>query len=785
VNLPERIGPYAIERELGRGGMGIVYAGVHVEVGRPAAIKVLLNEQKGEDRFWRECEALGRLQHPGIVQVYEAGVYGGHPYLALEFVAGKTLDDALNTGGTWDSERTARLGLELCDAMAYVHERGLLHRDLKPENVLLDTQGKAKVTDFGLVRGVGVEALTKTGVMVGTPSFMPPEQAGGEKEKVCPASDVYSLGATLFMVLTGQPPFQGDSPYSTIALVFTSPPPRVSSLVPSVDPVLDDILLRCLAKQPGERYPDAAALGEALRSYLGGELEASSRAPRTALIGGITVMACLVLLIGGLLVKKYTAQKATPTPEKRVRTQSEARRAWRKIKRSGTSAELRQWCLDFAEVAGDDLPKVKRRLAEVSWQELGGPEPAPGRSDLRPLGWFKGAKAWLVEHSETAPRPILDQAQTMIAPWKSAHDAPILCSLRLAPAPKKEEHVVEADALVLAGDRILIYGEGGAKVLEPDGSFERLELGPNSAEQVVGADRVGEVLTLLQHGQVKRSIPAGFQAAAFAKATPDGAAVHSGVRAFVALPLGERTLVAGESLLPGTLGKGDGGGAYLVYEKGLKSSPFPPCQRTPAQIRAGIADRTGKRVFLTGGGTGALDGDYFLSEFEVGPSGLERGQSHRSQAAGLSLILSPNEERLFVGLNRGGGSLYLTESLDRLPLILGPTPKDSSTDTAAGVAIQAMGAVFLESGILVSYDFAASGSKGSGWLAFYPSERVDAASIRAAADNPGTPAEPSWQRDLPGRPRTIAVNQDQTLLFVGTRAGEVWVIPAPPKDLAK
>jgi len=784
MSLPERIGPYRIERELGRGGMGIVYAGVHEGVVRRAAIKVLLNAEKGEDRFWRECEALGQLRHPGIVQVYEAGVHGGHPYLALEFVPGKTLDDNLSTGGPWDSERTARLGLELCDAMAYVHQGGLLHRDLKPENVLLDEAGRAKITDFGLVRGVGTEALTKTGVMVGTPSFMPPEQAGGEKDKICPASDVYSLGATLYMVLTGEPPFRGDSPYSTIALVFTSPPPRASALMPSVDPVLDDILLRCLAKQPQDRYPDAAALGEALRAYLGGELEASARTPRGALVGGIVVLSCLVLLIGGLLVQKYSKGKATPTATTPVRTQAEARKAWRKIKRSGTSVELRQWCLEFGEVAADDLPKVKRRLAEVSWGERGGAEPKPGQDDLRPLGWFRGAAAWLAEHGDHAPRPLVDQAQALVDPWRSTKDAPILCSLTLTP-PKLRDEVLEADAILLGEDRVLVFGDGGAKVLEPSGSFTPFDLGPHAKKaSVVSANRSGDSLTMIIAGSVIRSSPTGWSAAPLASLSADGAAIASGVRAFSATPLGDRTLVTGESLVAGGQGKGDERGGYLLFEEGLRSSPFPACQQTPSLIRAATANRDGTRVFLTGGGSGALAGDYFLTELQVGPAGLSGERTYRSQAAGLSLLLSPDEERLFVGLNRGGGSMYLTNELDQFPLILGPTLKNRSAETAAGVAIQAGGAVFLKRGILVCYEFAAD-KNSRGWLSFYPSERVEAAAIRAAADTPGNPAEPSWHRDLPGRPRSIVTNEDQTLLYIGSRLGKVWVVPVPPEDLSK
>ena len=498
---------------------------------------------------------------------------------------------------------------------------------------------------------------------------------------------------------------------------------------------------------------------------------------------GIGVLTCLVLLIGGLLIRKYASGKATPTPQARVRTKSEARKAWRKIKRSGTSAELRQWCLDFNEVAGDDVPKVRRRLAEVTWEELGGPAPKPGEADLRPLAWSKGARIWLNRHDHEAPRSLVDQARALTHPWKSAKDTPILCSLTLAP-PTLKEGALEADAILLGEDRVLIYGHGGAKVLGPSGNFKTLDLGPRSGK-VGGASRAGEGFILIVGREVIRSSPTGWNATPTASLSADGAAINTGVRAFAALPLGPRTLIAGESLVPGGTGQGDGGGAYALFEEGL-SSPLPPFQRTPSQIRAAIANREGTRVFLTGGGSGALAGDYFLTELQVDSAGLSRERSFRSQAAGLNLRLSPDEERLFVGLNRGGGSLYLTQELGEFPLILGPTKKNSGADTAAGVAIQATGGVFLEHGLLVCYDFfATSKGKGTGWLAFYPSDRIGAAAIRAATDKPGEPAEPAWHRELPGRPRTIVVSQDQTRLYVGSRQGTVWVVPAPPPDLAR
>ncbi|HBP22246.1 MAG TPA: serine/threonine protein kinase, partial [Planctomycetes bacterium] len=206
--------------------------------------------QGAERRFKVEAEALASLDHPSIVRVHDAGhdpATGCH-YFAMEYVEGGALNERLATRGPFAPEEAARLGRDLADALAHAHARGVLHRDVKPRNVLLSRQGRVLLTDFGLVRRTDPEAerLTRTGEIVGTPGYMSPEQASGERSRIGPASDVYGLGATLFAVLTGDAPFTGESSVNVLTAVLREPAPPPSSRRPEVDAALDAIVLRCL-----------------------------------------------------------------------------------------------------------------------------------------------------------------------------------------------------------------------------------------------------------------------------------------------------------------------------------------------------------------------------------------------------------------------------------------------------------------------------------------------------------------------------------------------------------
>ena len=212
----DRVGDYLLHEEIGRGGMGVVYRAEHSLTNGPVAVKRLLRgaSSSAEDqaRFWSEVKAAGSLQHPNVVAVRHAGVHDGQPYLVMSLVEGTTLAKRL-ADGPLPSRDAARLLAPVARAVAHAHAHGVLHRDLKPSNILIDHDGNPLVSDFGLAKRVGAgESLTQSGAVLGTPSYMAPEQAAAGRGTVGPATDVYGLGAVLYQTLTGRPPFQAASP---------------------------------------------------------------------------------------------------------------------------------------------------------------------------------------------------------------------------------------------------------------------------------------------------------------------------------------------------------------------------------------------------------------------------------------------------------------------------------------------------------------------------------------------------------------------------------------------
>jgi tRNA A-37 threonylcarbamoyl transferase component Bud32 len=266
---------YAVLGELGRGGMAVVYKARQTALHRPVALKMILSgAQAGAGdlaRFRAEAEAIARLQHPNIVQIFEVGESAGHHYLALEFVDGGTLAQKLNATPLPPREAAA-LVQTLARAVHYAHERGVIHRDLKPANILLARDGTPKVSDFGLAKQLAQDAgQTQTGAVLGTPSYMAPEQAEGHSKEVGPLTDVYALGAILYDALTGRPPFRAPSVMETLEQVRAQEPVPPRRLQPKVPRSLETVCLKCLEKAPARRYAGAGALAEDLRRYLAEE----------------------------------------------------------------------------------------------------------------------------------------------------------------------------------------------------------------------------------------------------------------------------------------------------------------------------------------------------------------------------------------------------------------------------------------------------------------------------------------------------------------------------------
>jgi WD40 repeat protein len=265
---------YEILGELGRGGMGVVYKARQVGLNRLVALKMILaGGHAGEAeraRFRVEAEAVARLQHPNIVQIHDIGESNGHPFFSLEFVEGGTLAEHLGHRPQ-PPRQAAQLVATLARAVHAAHQAGIVHRDLKPANVLLTADGTPKIADFGLAKRLDAESrLTRSNAIVGTPSYMAPEQVEAGSRNVGPAADVYSLGAILYEMLTGRPPFLAETHVDTILQVVTEtpvPPSRLQSKVPAE---LEAICLKCLNKVPRERYARAAALAEDLERFLAG-----------------------------------------------------------------------------------------------------------------------------------------------------------------------------------------------------------------------------------------------------------------------------------------------------------------------------------------------------------------------------------------------------------------------------------------------------------------------------------------------------------------------------------
>jgi WD40 repeat protein len=262
---------YEVLGVLGRGGMGVVYKARHVQLKRLVALKMILaGAHAGPEelaRFRTEAEAVASLQHPNIVQIYEIGEQEGLPYFSLEFLDGGSLHQKL-AGAPQQPEAAAFLLETLARAMYAAHQRGIVHRDLKPANVLLTTDGVPKVTDFGLAKHLDEDSgRTQSGAIMGTPSYMAPEQAAGQTKEIGPLADVYAVGAILYEMLTGRPPFKGTTVRDTLDQVCSQDPVLPRQLQPKVPRDLETICLKCLRKEPHLRYTSAAELGDDLRRF--------------------------------------------------------------------------------------------------------------------------------------------------------------------------------------------------------------------------------------------------------------------------------------------------------------------------------------------------------------------------------------------------------------------------------------------------------------------------------------------------------------------------------------
>jgi serine/threonine protein kinase/ribosomal protein S27E len=360
-------GKYTLVREIGRGGMGFVYEAVDTQLDRRVALKMLYTSPNAdpkeaaldEERFLREAKLCASLpKHPGIVSVYESGIIDGRRYLAMEFIDGRSMSAWRRMGSVTLRAQVALLR-DVAQAVHHAHEHGVIHRDLKPQNVLVDARNRPNVTDFGLAKSVGQDvalSLTASGMVVGTPSYMSPEQAQG-LATIDRRSDVYSLGVMLYEILTGRLPFTGHSPVDILMKVLRDPlvPPSTAAKtrraaspgrpppdrVPSglvhavIDPGIEAVCLKALARNPDQRYPSAQAFAEDLSAWLKGEPvkavpppapsppDGETRSPRplavaTTVLGVVAVTLAIVLTTGSPPEPKPDPIPAAPPPEPAV-----------------------------------------------------------------------------------------------------------------------------------------------------------------------------------------------------------------------------------------------------------------------------------------------------------------------------------------------------------------------------------------------------------------------------------------------------------------------------------
>jgi len=273
--LPYRFGDYMLDKVLGRGGMGVVYLAHQVNLDRHVAIKMIRSGCLAGDneihRFYAEARSAARLDHPNIVTVHQCGEIDGHHYFSMDYIPGTDLARKIKEGPMTAID-AARYVRDIAQTIAYAHSQGILHRDLKPANVLLNESDQVVITDFGLAKILDSEGgLTQSGAALGTPSYMSPEQADGDSSSQGQTTDVYSIGAILFALLTGRPPFQSSSAVQTIMDVIHKPAPDTVLLRPDVPLDLDTIVAKCLDKNPSNRYPSAISLAEELDRFLRGE----------------------------------------------------------------------------------------------------------------------------------------------------------------------------------------------------------------------------------------------------------------------------------------------------------------------------------------------------------------------------------------------------------------------------------------------------------------------------------------------------------------------------------
>jgi tRNA A-37 threonylcarbamoyl transferase component Bud32 len=287
------VGDYELLQVIGRGGMGVVYKARQKGLDRVVALKMILQgelaDQSSVQRFYEEARSAATLDHPHIVPIYEINRQDGRHYFTMAFVEGTSLRALAAQGRLRPAAEVAAIVAVVAEAVQFAHDKGIIHRDLKPDNVLIDRHGRPRVTDFGLAKRLsGGPGLTLSGQLMGTPAYMAPEQARGDLAAIGASADIYGLGGILYFLLTGHPPFSAANVGEVLYQLMTSPPVPPRQLNPAVPPELEAVCLKCLEKEPGQRYPSAAAVAQAVRAAVPGSSVSDTRPMDNSAAGPVT-----------------------------------------------------------------------------------------------------------------------------------------------------------------------------------------------------------------------------------------------------------------------------------------------------------------------------------------------------------------------------------------------------------------------------------------------------------------------------------------------------------------
>ncbi|HEU4338936.1 MAG TPA: protein kinase [Planctomycetota bacterium] len=380
-DIPPQLGAYRVGREVGRGGMAVVYDAEDLRTGERVALKVLKPgsalDKSNISRFYSEIESLQKLDHPNVVRVFGVGEAAGHHFYAMQFIDGKGLDRMVNECKQ-DLRRAVAWIRDVARALHSAHDRGIVHRDVKPGNILVDRQGRAFLTDFGLALRDRAVRVTLSGTTLGTPNFMSPEQARGERNKLDRRTDVYSLGATLYNLSTGRVPYWENTPELVVQKILNEDPKPPTTLNAAIDKSLQTIIFKAMDKDPDHRYPSAAEMADDLGRWLAGEpIHATpstsrlkvlkkwwNRNRRTVLIAGISAGAAS-LLAGVLFLRQLSVTETIESELTRSEAERERFRQSRKAPAERYAEDLQKAQRDARELIADKTVEFDRELAET------------------------------------------------------------------------------------------------------------------------------------------------------------------------------------------------------------------------------------------------------------------------------------------------------------------------------------------------------------------------------------------------------------------------------------